>query len=167
MQDEPQSDPRGISTQAVQAVVGAALLVLSIVVMVQSRRLGAGWTDDGPGAGYFPFFIGLILAAASAGMVYETLPRKGRPTEVFADPQKLRRVLTILGPALLYVLAIQLTGLYVASAVYITLFMRLLGRYSWGLSLGVALAVAGVFFGLFELWFKVPLYKGTLALSWT
>jgi len=167
MQDEPQSDPRGISTQAVQAVVGAVLLALSIVVMVESRRLGAGWTDDGPGAGYFPFFIGLILAGASMGMLYETLPRKGRTTAVFADPQKLRRVFTILGPALLYVLAVQLAGLYVASAVYIALFMRLLGRYSWGLSLAVALAVAGVFFGLFELWFKVPLFKGSLALSWT
>jgi hypothetical protein len=167
MQDEPQSDPRGISTQAVQAVVGAVLLALSIVVMVESRRLGAGWTDDGPGAGYFPFFIGLILAAASVGMLHEALRRKGRPAEVFADPQRLRRVLTILGPALLYVLAVQLAGLYVASAVYIALFMRLLGRYSWGLSLAVALAVAGVFFGLFELWFKVPLFKGSLALSWT
>lgn len=167
MQDQPPSDPRGISTQAVQAVVGAALLALSIVVMVESRRLGAGWTDDGPGAGYFPFFIGLILAAASMGLLVEALLRKGRPTEVFADPQKLRRVLTFLGPALLYVLAVQLAGLYVASAFYIALFMRLLGRYSWGLSLGVALAVAGVFFALFELWFKVPLFKGSLPLPWT
>ncbi|HET7865943.1 MAG TPA: tripartite tricarboxylate transporter TctB family protein [Burkholderiaceae bacterium] len=167
MQDEPQSDPRGISTQAVQAVVGAVLLALSIVVMVESRRLGAGWTDDGPGAGYFPFFIGLILAAASVGMIYEILPRKGHPTEVFADPQKLRRVFTILGPALLYVLAVQLAGLYVASAAYIALFMRLLGKYSWARSLLVALAVTGAFFCLFELWFKVPLFKGSLALSWT
>ena len=166
MQDEPQSDPGGISTHTVQAGVGAVLLALGIVVMVQSRKLGAGWTDDGPGAGYFPFFIGLVLAAASAVMVVDAWPRKNRRAEVFADPQKLRRVLAILGPALLYVLAVQLAGLYLASAVYIALFMRLLGKYTWVRSLLVALAVTGAFFCLFELWFKVPLFKGSLAPSW-
>ncbi len=166
MQDEPQSDPGGISTHTVQAMVGAVLLALGLVVMVQSRKLGAGWTDDGPGAGYFPFYIGLILALASVAMVVDAWPRKGRRAEVFADPQKLRRVGAILGPALLYVLAVQGAGLYLASAVYIALFMRLLGRYSWVRSLLVALAVTGVFYCLFELWFKVPLFKGSLALSW-
>ena len=168
MENERQSDaghrPPGIGTWAVQTCVGAVLLGLALVVMVESRKLGAGWTDDGPGAGYFPFFIGLILAAASAGMIYDALSGKTDRTEIFVDPQKLRRVLSILGPALLYVLAVQLAGLYLASAVYITLFMRLLGKYSWVRSLLVALAVTGVFFCLFELWFKVPLFKGSLAL---
>lgn len=167
MQDEPQSNPGGISTHAVQAVVGAALLALGIVVMVQSRKLGADWTDDGPGAGYFPFYVGLVLAAASTMLVVEAWPRKDRRAEVFADPQKVRRVRAILGPALLYVLAVQLAGLYLASAVYIALFMRLLGKYPWVRSLLVALAVTGAFFCLFELWFKVPLFKGSLALPWT
>jgi hypothetical protein len=163
MQNEPQSDTRGVSTHTVQAVVGTLLLALGLVVMVQSRKLGAGWTDDGPDAGYFPFYVGLILAAASAGLLYDALLRKGRRTEVFIHPQKLRSVLTMLGPALLYVLAVQLAGLYVASAVYIALFMRLLGKYAWLRSLLVALGVTAVFYGLFELWFKVPLFKGSLA----
>jgi hypothetical protein len=151
----------------VQAAVGALLLALGLVVMVESRKLGAGWTDDGPGAGYFPFYMGLILAAASAGLLYDALLRKGRRTEVFIHPQKLRSVLTMLGPALLYVLAVQLAGLYVASAVYIALFMRLLGKYAWLRSLLVALAVTAVFYSLFELWFKLPLFKGSLVPSWT
>jgi hypothetical protein len=50
-------------------------------------------------------------------------------------------VLAIVGPALLYVLAVQLAGLYLASAAYIALFMRLLGKYSRVRSLLVALAV--------------------------
>jgi hypothetical protein len=111
--------------------------------------------------------VGLVLAAASTMLVIEAWPREDCRAEVFADPQKLRRVLAILGPALLYVLAVQLAGLYLASAVYIALFMRLLGKYPWVRSLLVALAVTGAFFCLFELWFKVPLFKGSLALPWT
>ena len=39
-------------------------------------------------------------------------------------------MLSVLLPALVYVLAVQLVGLYVASAVYIALFMIVLGKYS-------------------------------------
>ena len=38
----------------------------SIVVLVASYRLGAGWTSDGPGSGYFPFYIGLIISVSAA-----------------------------------------------------------------------------------------------------
>ena len=53
-------------------------------------------------------------------------------------------------------------GIYVASAVFITLFMKWLGKYAWPTTLGVAVGVPVVFFVLFEVWFKVPLPKGPL-----
>ena len=40
-------------------------------------------------------------------------------------------VLAVLLPALVYVLAIQLLGIYVASAIFIALFMVWLGKYPW------------------------------------
>ena len=61
-----------------------------------------------------------------------------------------------------YVLGIALLGLYVASAVYIALFMVILGKYSWVKAALAALAVNTLFFFMFEVWFKVPLFKGTL-----
>ena len=53
----------------VDAVVAAVLFFLGAVVIVQARSLGAEWTSDGPGPGYFPFYIGLILCIASAGIL--------------------------------------------------------------------------------------------------
>jgi hypothetical protein len=58
------------------------------------------------------------------------------------------------------VLAVQLVGLYIASAVYIALFMTLLGKYSPIKSTLAAVVIMVLFFLLFEVWFKVPLYKG-------
>jgi hypothetical protein len=158
-EDPPRS---GVATNHVEAVVAAILLIVGIGVIVESRRLGAGWTTDGPGSGYFPFFIGLIIVVSSLGILYEALLGKKKKTEIFVDSVQLKRVMSVLIPATIYVLAIAFLGLYVASALYIALFMIILGKYSWVKSVIAALAVNTLFFFMFEVWFKVPLFKGSL-----
>ncbi|MEJ7687344.1 MAG: tripartite tricarboxylate transporter TctB family protein [Variovorax sp.] len=153
---------RGVPTNIVEAVVALILLVIGIVVIVESRRLGAGWTSDGPGSGYFPFYIGLIITISALGILYESLLSKNKKTEVFVDSVQLKRVMSVLLPATVYVLAVTFIGLYVASAIYIALFMVILGKFSWVKSVAIGLAVNTLFFFMFEVWFKVPLYKGTL-----
>ena len=74
----------------------------------------------------------------------------------------MKLVLTVLVPALIYVLCVQYIGLYVASAIYITVFMVWLGKYSWWRSAAIGLVVTVCLFLMFEVWFKVPLFKGTL-----
>jgi hypothetical protein len=152
----------GVATWVVEAVVAAVLLAVGIVVIVESRRLGAGWTSDGPGSGYFPFYIGLIITISALGILYQAVLGKQRNTEVFVDHEQLKRVLSVLLPAAVYVGAISLLGLYVASAIYIALFMIVLGKYSWIKSVVAAFAVNALFFCMFEVWFKVPLFKGSL-----
>jgi hypothetical protein len=152
----------GLATHRVEALVALVLLAIGIAVIVESRRLGAGWTSDGPGSGYFPFYIGLILAVSGLGILHQALLGKKRKTEPFVDPAKLKQVLSVLLPAALYVLATVFVGLYVASAVYIALFMIVLGKYSWLKSIVAALAVNTLLFLMFEVWFKVPLFKGSL-----
>ncbi len=46
--------------------------------------------------------------------------------------------------------------------IYIALFMIVLGKYPPAKSVFLGLAVSAFFFLMFEVWFKVPLYKGTL-----
>ncbi|MBV0882266.1 tripartite tricarboxylate transporter TctB family protein [Noviherbaspirillum sp. L7-7A] len=150
----------GVPTYVVEAVVAGLVLIAGLVVIFGSRKLGSGWTSDGPGAGYFPFYIGLITAISGLGVLYQALLGKNRNTEIFVDGEQFKRVMSVLVPAAVYVLAIQVIGIYVASAIYIALFMVILGKYSWVRSVIVALAVAILFFCLFEVWFKVPLFKG-------
>ena len=146
----------------VDALVAAILFVIGAVVVFEARRLGAGWTSDGPGAGYFPFYIGLIVCISALGIIVQSRSAKTRDEGTFVDRLQLGRVLSVLLPAAVYVLGIWFLGLYVASAIYIALFMIILGKYSPTRSVLVALAVNGLFFMMFEVWFKVPLYKGTL-----
>lgn len=78
----------------------------------------------------------------------------------FVSRAALRQVLLVLIPAVIYVLGIQLIGIYVASVIYITVFMVWLGRYPWPRSMLLSVLVMGAFYGMFEKWFKVALYKG-------
>jgi hypothetical protein len=166
MADDPQGDheasPASVNNNTVDSVVAVVLFGIGAVVVFEARRLGAGWTSDGPGAGYFPFYIGLIVCISSLGIFYQARFGKSRDTATFVDRAQLKRVLSVLLPAGLYVLVVTFLGLYVASALYIALFMIVLGGYPVLKSAVLSLVVVAVLFLMFEVWFKVPLYKGML-----
>ena len=160
---EPAAQERtGVPTFAVEAAVAALVLAFGLLVLFGSRKLGSGWTSDGPGAGYFPFYIGIILCISGAGILYQALLGKKRNTEIFVDGEQIKRVLVVLIPAAVYVLAIQVVGIYVASAIYVAGFMIILGKFGKAKSIAIGVALAAIFFLMFEVWFKVPLFKGAL-----
>jgi hypothetical protein len=166
MSDKETSDASGSRVLAknctVDTVVAAVLFVFGAVVVVEARRLGAGWTSDGPGSGYFPFYIGLIVCISALGVIWQARAAKTRDEGTFVNREQMGRVLSVLVPAAIYVLGIWLLGIYVASAIYIALFMIILGKYPTLKSVVLAIIVNVVFFLMFEVWFKVPLYKGIL-----
>jgi hypothetical protein len=162
---EPSNDassPAVANNNTIDAVVAVIMMVIGVVVIVEARRLGAGWASDGPGAGYFPFYIGLILCISALGVFYQATFAKSRDSATFVDREQLKRVLSVLLPAALYVLGVYFLGLYVASMLYIAVFMVVLGKYPPLKSVLLALTISAIFFVMFEVWFKVPLFKGTL-----
>ena len=157
----PAERDRGVSNRSVGIGTAAIVLLFGLTFLYNSYKLGVGWGAEGPKSGFFPFYVSLFLSIASLGTLIGTLRSKTQKSrERFASWAQFRQVLSVLIPAALYVLGIQLIGIYVSSAIYIALFMRWLGKYSWlrSIVLGVVVAVAS--FMLFEIWFKVPLYKG-------
>jgi hypothetical protein len=159
--EQPAAAVDGITVRAVEIVVSALLFALGALVVFDSRRLGSSWGSDGPEAGYFPFYIGLIICLASMAILTQAiLNRDGKGHAVFVEWGPLRHVLSMLVPAVLFVLAIQVIGLYVAAALYIAAFMRWLGNYSVARSALLGIIVSAIAFVTFEIWFQVPLYKG-------
>jgi hypothetical protein len=159
---EEAASPSVIANNKVDAVVAAILVLIAGVVIFEARRLGAGWTSDGPGAGYFPFYIGIIILVSGLGILFQALFSKKRDTDSFVDREQLKRVFSVLLPAMVYVLGVSFLGLYLASAIYVALFMVLLGKYPVVKSVLISVAIIALFFMMFEVWFKVPLFKGTL-----
>jgi putative tricarboxylic transport membrane protein len=174
------AEESGISKRSVEIVVALLLVAFGTTVVVDSHRLGSAWGSDGPQSGYFPYYIGLLICFSGLATIAQVMfaqwrDRKtrfrgavARHRALFVAWGPLRQVLMVLIPALVYVVAVQLIGIYVASAAYIAGFMVVLGKYSWKRSIAVGLLVNVGLFLMFEVWFKVPLFKGAFdPLFWT
>jgi putative tricarboxylic transport membrane protein len=144
--------------------VAAFLFAIAMLVITDSLRVGIGWADDGPRAGYFPFYIGLLLAASSGWILVGQLRRWRNDTGRFATRQQIGLVVQVLVPMLIYVALIFAIGIYIASTLLIAYFMVRHGKYRPRLALAVAIIVPLVFYAVFERWFLVPLPKGPIEL---
>jgi len=165
MTETPLPDPDervGVSLRLMDITVALLLLIVGAVVVYDSYRLGAKWGSDGPESGYFPFRVGLLICIASLATLVQAVRARNLTYVMFVSLARLKLVLTVLIPALVYVFCVQYVCLYIASAVYIAVFMAWLGKYSWLKSILVGVLVNVSFFFMFEVWFKVPLFKGDL-----
>jgi putative tricarboxylic transport membrane protein len=149
-----------VSTRVIEVVVAGAFVALSILIMYDNWRIGARWASDGPQAGYFPFYIGLIMFVASFATLVLNLVGRGAHGSNFVERAQLKQVLQVLIPTILFVVLIAFIGIYFAAAIFIAFFMSWLGKYPFYTIAPVAIAVPLFLFFMFEIWFLVPLPKG-------
>lgn len=155
---ETEAPERSISRRPVEIAIALLLIALGGLVLYDSYGRGAGW-DGGPQNGFFPARIGWIFLAASLFILWNAFRREDG---VFVTYAQLGQVVRVLGPLLLFVALIAPLGLYVASAVFIIVFMGVVGTSRWWSILLTAVLVPIVCFWIFELQFRVPLPKGPL-----
>jgi hypothetical protein len=161
------------------------------IVTVESLSHDIGWNETGPGSGYFPFRVGLLLVGVAIVRVLQVVTAEARlkpgpttdtearlkpgpttetearlkpgpTTTAFVTREELGRSLSVFWPTAALVVAMYPLGCYVPSLVYLAWMMRRHGGYHWGKSVAFATAVTVAFFLIFELWFSVPLAKGPL-----
>src|SRR5471032_2183578 len=159
----PEADsPPVTDNRVAEVVVSLLLVVLALTLGFDNWRTGIAWDSTGPQAGYFPFYLSAILAGASLyGVVAAVLSRK-EASETFVTRAQLRRVTAVFVPTLLFCLATQFLGLYVASFLLIAAFMRMVGRIRLWKSLFTAFVFTAVMFVTFDIAFDVIMPKGPI-----
>ena len=158
---EPDS-PAVTNTRSAEMVVSLLLVGLAVLLGYDNWRTGIGWDSTGPQAGYFPFYLSVILAAASLyGLVTSFLARM-EAAETFVTRAQLRRVMAVFVPTLLFCLATQFLGMYVASFLLIASFMRMVGKIALWKSLLTAFVFSAAMFVTFDIAFDVIMPKGPL-----
>ena len=151
-----------ISVRAMDIITSLLFLALGLTVMVGSLKLGASWGADGPEAGYFPFYISLIIMLSSTVTLYQAaIVNKNKKAESFVEREPFKQVMAVLLPAIVFVLGVQLIGIYVSSALYIATFMVWLGKYPIWKAIAVSVGVSAALYLMFEFWFQVPLPHGS------
>ena len=162
MSQDSGADGPALGTRWPELGLAAFLFALAAMVIADSLRVGTGWADDGPRSGYFPFYIGCLLALSSGWVLVGQLRHWTSDKTIFAEHEQMRLVFAILWPMVVYVAAIFFIGIYFASVVLIAYFMWRYGRYKWLITLPVAIGVPLFFYVVFERWFLVMLPKGPI-----
>jgi hypothetical protein len=149
-------------TRSVEIFVSLLLLALAATLGYDNWRTGIAWDSTGPQAGYFSFYLSVILAGASLyGLVIAYLARR-EAAQTFVTRAQLRRVMAVFVPTLLFCLATQFLGLYVASFCLIAGFMRTVGKIALWKSLLTAFLFTAIMFVTFDIAFDVIMPKGPL-----
>lgn len=159
---ESEKSEHTVTTRTMDIIVALLFMGVAGLVMADSWRIGARWASDGPEAGYFPFYVGVIMFVASLGTLGTSIFTKSPNLSNFVDREQLGSVLKVLVPTIVYVVLINFIGIYIASMIFIAFFMWWLGKYSPLVIAPVAIGVPAVLFVMFEIWFLVPLPKGPI-----
>ncbi|MGJ4884680.1 MULTISPECIES: tripartite tricarboxylate transporter TctB family protein [unclassified Bradyrhizobium] len=157
-----ENSPAVTSTRTVDVAVSLLLLALAAVLAWDNWRTGASWDSTGPEPGYFPFYLSVILGGASLYGIGAAFLSSKEAVETFVTRAQLRRVMAVFVPTLLFCIAMQFLGIYVASFLLIAGFMRLVGKIAIWKSLLTAFLFSAVMFVTFDVVFDVIMPKGPL-----
>ena len=146
--------------RAAEAGMALAAAGFGAVVVFGALQHDVGWGPTGPGAGYFPLRIGLLLIGVASLLTLRQVlaAAPGR----FSEPGGLRRMAALLVPTAIFGVAIAPLGAYVPMMIYLLWMARTGARVGWPLALLVAIGMPMGFFLMFETWLGVPLAKGPL-----
>jgi putative tricarboxylic transport membrane protein len=159
----PEADSPAITnTRVVDVTVSLLLVALALTLGYDNWRTGISWDSTGPQAGYFPFYLSVILAGASLYGVAAAFLSRQEASESFVTRAQLRRVMQVFVPTLLFCLTMQFLGLYVASFLLIAAFMRMVGRIALWKSLLTVFLFTAIMFVTFDIAFDVIMPKGPL-----
>jgi putative tricarboxylic transport membrane protein len=130
-------------------IAGAASLVFSIWILIESARL-AYYTPLGPGPGFFPLWVALVLAGLSAALVWQGTRSEPRvlPADFFPDRAGTRRVGAILLALAGCMTLMEALGFRLTMAAFYLFLLPALGNRN--VALIVVIAAAGSF-GVFHL----------------
>lgn len=158
-----------MTVKVFHAELGTAIAtgLLGLAGVFGALELGRGWTESGPEAGYFPFYVGLILLGASLwNLIAAFLKHREaggiEAEEPFLDRDRAGRLGIFIAALLAFVILTLTMGIYVGSILYITWSAWRQGGYRLPVAFGVGAGFALSLYLIFEAIFKIPLLKGPI-----
>ncbi|MCP1631722.1 tripartite tricarboxylate transporter TctB family protein [Kerstersia gyiorum] len=160
--DGEAGDRPWVTRRQAECVTGLAAAIFGLLVMFGALENEIGWSDFGPAAGAFPFYVGVVILLAALWMTWQGWRRPGGADEVWLMRSQCRRMLSFFLPIVAYIVLSLWLGLYVGSALYLGTVMWRQGGYGPLRSYAVGVGVALAFFVVFEIGFQMALLKGPL-----
>ncbi len=150
--------PREGELKKGELIVSAIFILISAVVIGDTVRIGAGWTEYGPAAGFVPFWEGAFMMVSSI-LIFIGGLRMKTGDSFFVGREGFFEILRITFTSILLTIGIVFLGVYISTFFYAILFARWLGKHRWVSCVAFAVIMTlAIFFGM-EKGLKITLPK--------
>jgi putative tricarboxylic transport membrane protein len=149
----------------VYQTAGLCFVGLSAFVVWESWSLEY-YTNLGPGPGFFPLWLGVVMGGLSLAWLVQVSGRKGGPEDVAILPERMGivRILSTLAALAAMAGLMNLFGFQLAMFLLLVFLLKVLGRQALWVTLVVALLGSVGVYHLFGAYLDVPLPAATVKL---
>jgi putative tricarboxylic transport membrane protein len=121
-------------------------------------------TSIGPGPGFFPWWLGLLLTGLSAAWlvsaVWHSVPEANR--RFLPEWRGLRRILLVMGAIIAVGLAMESIGFQIAMFAFVAFVLTALGWRRWGLTVILSAVLSFGVYHAFTRWLDVNLPQASI-----
>jgi len=142
---------------------GAVLLLLfGVWFAAVALRNYTYWGATGPGAGFFPFWLGLAMAVLAALLLVRAAREPEPGPDWIPRGRGAVRFLGVLGASVAFVALLPWVGMAPGTVLFLVVILKALEGHSWPATVGVAVGTAVVNWAVFTWWLRVPFPAGVL-----
>ncbi|HYL80391.1 MAG TPA: tripartite tricarboxylate transporter TctB family protein [Candidatus Acidoferrum sp.] len=146
-----------------ERIVASLCVLLGLAVFWQARGMEY-LTSIGPGPGFFPWWLGLILTGLSVAWLLSAVWRSGGKEErrFFPEWSGLRRILLVTGAILAVGIVMEFVGFQLAMFAFVAFVLTALGWRGWGLTVILSAVMSAGVYHAFTRWLDVRLPQATI-----
>jgi len=148
-----------------QILMALGIIAFAASVSVQAYQVGSRWVEGQAGPGFFPFWLGVLLALCGALiLVREARAANGKP--FFHDRTGLMSVVKVTATATGMLVLTYLIGFRTASIIYLFVYLRFIGKHRWPAVIAMSLLIPITGYYVFERVLQVGLPRGIFELPY-
>jgi len=146
-----------------ERIVAAVSVLLGIGIVWQAWRMEY-LTALGPGPGFFPLWLGIILTGLSSAWLVSAVWRATSEADrrFFPAWHGLRRILLVMAAIIVVGLAMEFIGFQLAMFAFVTFVLTALGWRGWGLTTVLSVALSFGIYHAFTRWLDVTLPQASI-----
>jgi hypothetical protein len=144
-------------------VAGLLLLVFAIWYATVAVANYPYASSTGPGSGFLPFWLGVIMAVLAALLVLRAPPSRGESgTGWLPRGRGLVRFAAVVVATGLFIALLRVLGMNLATLLFLVGILRFVEGYRWASTLAIAVGTTAVNYLVFTYWLRVPFPTGVL-----
>jgi len=151
--------------QRIHQAAALCFVAFSMFIVWESWNLEY-YTRLGPGAGFFPFWLGVVLGGLGLAWLFKVSRPTGRPKEGAFLPNRggIVRILSLISAVLVMARLMNVLGFQLAMFLFLVFTLWVLGKQPIWLTAVIALGGSVGIYHLFSVYLDVELPKSSLAI---